>query len=127
MTITTTILAKQEIDLETDLEIHAILSLFLTHRSDVRAFRYERQRIGIHYIPGATRGYLVGDEDSHAVIDRFCDMGLIELDWSPVYTVLGGQDEPVVWIKEPGLIFLIEKEAKRREHSKPIDLDGLPF
>lgn len=124
---TTTILVKQEIDLATDLEIHAILSLFLTHRSDVRAFPYERQRIGIHYIPGATRGYLVGDDDNrHAVIDRFCDMGLIELDWDRVYTVRG-QDEPVVWIKEAGLIYLTETEAKRREASKPIDLDGLPF
>ena len=112
---------------DTDM-IHAILGRFLTHRSDVRAFRYERQGILLHYIPGATLGYFAGGGDNrHEVIDRFCDMGLIELDWSPVYTVLGGPNEPVVWILDPGLNYLIEKEAEQNEATKPTDLDTLPF
>lgn len=123
----TTILVTKEIDDKTDREIHATLGCFLTNRSDVGAFRYERQRIVIHYIPGATMGYLIdGDDNGRAVLERFCDMGLIEIEWDRVYTVLG-QDEPVVWLKEAGLIYLAEKEAKKNEASKPIDLDSLPF
>ena len=124
----TTILVKKEIDDKTDREIHTILERFLTNRSDAGAFWYERRGIVIHYVPGATMGFLIeGDDDNRAVIERIDeDMGLVKIEWVGMWTVLG-QDEPVVWINEAGLIYLAEKEAKQREASKPIDLDILPF
>ena len=123
----TTILVTKEIDLATDLEIHAILERFLTHRSNGDAFQYERQHIVIHYVPGATMDFLVEDDDTgRAALERIGDMGLVKVDWACGYMVRG-QDGPVVWITEPGLIYLAEKEAKQREASKPFDLDILPF
>lgn len=124
----TTILVKKEIDHKTDRAIHTILERFLTDRSDAGVWWHERRGIVLHYIPGATRDYLVGDDDNgREVIERIDeDMGLVEIEWERMWTV-EGQNEPVVWIKEAGLNYLIEKEAERREASKPTDLDGLPF
>jgi hypothetical protein len=125
--MTTTILVKQEIDLATDREINTILERFLIHRTDARASQYERQGVVIHHVPGATMDCLVEDDDTgRAALERIGNMGLIELDWDRVDSVLG-QSEPVVWITEAGLIFLAEKEARRREASKPTGLDILPF
>ena len=123
----TTTIAKKEIDPATDREINTTLRCFLTDRSDVGVWRHERRGIVLHYIPGATMGYLIdGDENGREILERFCDMGFIEIEWERIWTV-EGQDEPVVWITDAGLNYLIEKEAEQDEATKPTDLDSLPF